>query len=434
MIPLILSQSATTTAQTPTVPAVGAASADVATFDEMMAATAPAGDDIHGDAADGGMGVAFAADPELLPDDAVALPVVTKDVVAKAETPIALPVPAAKVDSEGVAALSGPAEDKTQMLRREGPNVPPPAREGATEKQPDQTAPVAREGKSTGATVAQSVVEGRLPVKVRAEVPSTQPLQPKPVETTKVDAPPPVSPPSISDKPRADFEGQAKYVRNPRFHTADERPRPVREDAMPPRATVQLPPSAAAHVSAAQPPAVAMAQIAAHPQREMVEKASKPADVDSILSAMPAERHTTATGTPAPGVAAATPEAARHVAAQIAVAVTNSNGKTTEIALNPEELGRVKLSLAAGDGVITVNVLADRPETQELLRRHIDILAQEFRQLGYTSISFSFGDQKGQARPEARPDEQPVEQQIQDTVPITQASPPPAVGGLDLRI
>jgi hypothetical protein len=434
MIPLILSQSATTTAQTPPVPAVGAASADVLTFDEMMAATAPAGADIQGDAAEGAMDVAVAADPELPPDDAVALPAVTKDVAAKAETPIALPVPAAKADSEGVAALSGPVADGTQKLRREGPNVPPPTREGATEKRPDQTAPVAREGKSTSATVAQSVVEGRLPVKARAEVSPTQPPQPKPAETTSVGAPPPASPPSISDKPRAEIVGQAKDVRKPSFHPADEQPRPVRKDARPPRATVQPPASAGAHVPAAQPPAVALAQIAAHPQREMVEKASKPADLDNILSAIPAERHTAVTGTPASGAAAATPETARHVAAQIAVAVTNSNGKTTEIALNPEELGRVKLSLAAGDGVITVNVLADRPETQDLLRRHIDILAQEFRQLGYTSISFSFGDQKGQARPEARPDEQPAEQQIQDTVPITQATPSPAVGGLDLRI
>jgi flagellar hook-length control protein FliK len=35
-------------------------------------------------------------------------------------------------------------------------------------------------------------------------------------------------------------------------------------------------------------------------------------------------------------------------------------------------------------------VLTDRPEIQELLRRHIDVLAQEFKALRYESVSFYF--------------------------------------------
>ncbi len=41
--------------------------------------------------------------------------------------------------------------------------------------------------------------------------------------------------------------------------------------------------------------------------------------------------------------------------------------------------------------------IADRPETLELMRRHIDILAQEFRDIGYGSAEFSFG--QGGQRP-----------------------------------
>jgi flagellar hook-length control protein FliK len=85
------------------------------------------------------------------------------------------------------------------------------------------------------------------------------------------------------------------------------------------------------------------------------------------------------------------PEVARQVANQMASAVVQNNGKTTEISLNPAELGRVRLSLTAVDGSLTLVVLADRPETQDLLRRHIDVLAQEFRALGYDTLSFSFG-------------------------------------------
>ncbi|WP_439154524.1 flagellar hook-length control protein FliK [Yoonia sp.] len=84
-------------------------------------------------------------------------------------------------------------------------------------------------------------------------------------------------------------------------------------------------------------------------------------------------------------------ETARHVANQIGIVVSGQPGGTTEIALNPEELGRVRLSMTAVDQTITLNLQAERPETTELLRRHIDTLVQEFRALGYDSIAFSFG-------------------------------------------
>lgn len=87
----------------------------------------------------------------------------------------------------------------------------------------------------------------------------------------------------------------------------------------------------------------------------------------------------------------AAPQAARHVAHQIAVAVTQGSGGTTEIALRPQELGNVRLALTASETAVNVVILTERPETQDLLRRHIDTLAQEFKALGYDNISFSFG-------------------------------------------
>ena len=35
--------------------------------------------------------------------------------------------------------------------------------------------------------------------------------------------------------------------------------------------------------------------------------------------------------------------------------------------------------------------ITDRPETIDLMRRHIDQLAQDFRDLGFSDLSFSFG-------------------------------------------
>lgn len=83
-------------------------------------------------------------------------------------------------------------------------------------------------------------------------------------------------------------------------------------------------------------------------------------------------------------------ETPRQVAVQIADAV-RSGEKPIELKLNPAELGRVRLALAPGDGVMMVTVLADRPETLDLMRRHIDMLAQELRAIGYGSTAFSFG-------------------------------------------
>ncbi|WP_106746748.1 flagellar hook-length control protein FliK [Yoonia maritima] len=81
----------------------------------------------------------------------------------------------------------------------------------------------------------------------------------------------------------------------------------------------------------------------------------------------------------------------RQVANQLSVAVTEHAGKPTEIALNPEELGRVRLSMSVVENAITLSISAERQETTDLMRRHIETLAQEFRDLGYSDVSFAFG-------------------------------------------
>jgi hypothetical protein len=128
-------------------------------------------------------------------------------------------------------------------------------------------------------------------------------------------------------------------------------------------------------------------------------------------------------------------QTARHVAQQIAVSVTQSVGQPTEIALNPEELGRVRMSMASHEGALVVHIIAERPETTDLLRRHIDTLAQEFRNLGYSDISFDFGGDRanhpgnGNANPTpGHPDD--VEE-APETPPTTTTR---VTVGLDLRL
>ncbi len=79
-----------------------------------------------------------------------------------------------------------------------------------------------------------------------------------------------------------------------------------------------------------------------------------------------------------------------HIPRQLAEVLNTSSGKSVEVALRPEELGRVKMSITQAENGVIVNILAERPDTLDLLRRHIDQLNHELKLLGYQSPQFSF--------------------------------------------
>lgn len=91
------------------------------------------------------------------------------------------------------------------------------------------------------------------------------------------------------------------------------------------------------------------------------------------------------------GAATYRAETPRHVAQQLAEAVATAGRRNVEVSLNPIELGRVSMRLATHDTGVTVVIQAERPETEELMRRHIQDLAREFKEMGFTDISFQFG-------------------------------------------
>ena len=101
-----------------------------------------------------------------------------------------------------------------------------------------------------------------------------------------------------------------------------------------------------------------------------------------------------ASGSGAAASAAAAPLPA-SVSHQIVTALSQAGNGQVDLVLSPEELGRVRLSLSASDSGITVHVTAERAETLGLIRRHIDLLAQDFRAIGYDAVSFGFSDQPG---------------------------------------
>ena len=81
---------------------------------------------------------------------------------------------------------------------------------------------------------------------------------------------------------------------------------------------------------------------------------------------------------------------ARHVAQQLADVARHMPDRPIELSLNPEELGRVRMTFTLTDGGINVAVMTERGETMDLLRRNIETLAQEFRELGHKDVKFNF--------------------------------------------
>lgn len=97
-----------------------------------------------------------------------------------------------------------------------------------------------------------------------------------------------------------------------------------------------------------------------------------------------------------PGAAMPSP---RYIAAQIAVQNTQP-GTPLEIALDPPELGKVRLTLLPGDAGMTVQITAERAETIDLLRRHAGILSDEFQRQGQRDASFDFSRDHSDHRPQ----------------------------------
>ena len=132
---------------------------------------------------------------------------------------------------------------------------------------------------------------------------------------------------------------------------------------------------------------------------------------------------------------------AQGLSRQMAHALTERQGGegVIEIALDPPELGRVRLSFAEAGGALTLAITADRPETAELMRRHLSLLAQEFQRSGLDAPNVDISDRHGGSRNEGRT-RADAPGAIPAPGPEAEVRPTPARGsraggeGLDLRL
>lgn len=182
-----------------------------------------------------------------------------------------------------------------------------------------------------------------------------------------------------------------------------------------------------------------LSQDADEPQRDMSDGHDAPerSDPDTSGRGFSADAQalygaTTALNARHPGASAA--QQAQLVSQQIVQAAQITPEGAVELALSPEELGHLKLVLHSDDGKLHVTIQAERPETQDLLRRHVDGLEKDFRQVGYSEVTFSFGEQGRDRR------DGPADPMTAADAPEAESiAPPPratlrVTGGLDLRI
>ncbi len=127
----------------------------------------------------------------------------------------------------------------------------------------------------------------------------------------------------------------------------------------------------------------------------------------------------------------------QHVVRQLREKLADRREGVIEIALAPEELGRIRLVIAAGEKP-AVTVFADRPEIGDLLRRNADALEKELHDAGIFGADISFAGGQDDRRPRDQSPAGTARFREEDAVFADRAKPatarPMANRRIDIRI
>jgi len=120
---------------------------------------------------------------------------------------------------------------------------------------------------------------------------------------------------------------------------------------------------------------------------------------------------------------------AKQISAQLPHLLSKADKQTVELRLDPPELGRVTIHLTTHDQQVTAQVVAERVQTVDLMRQHVELLTATLARAGFSQADLSF--QQGQS------DRRESEQfQSFEATPESNAttSPPPTLTGQDGRL
>ncbi len=227
------------------------------------------------------------------------------------------------------------------------------------------------------ATSLQMHAMSASPPKQRVEVPAAAPVPTIPPNEpfTQEAAPPDLRPTALN----SDATGERPISETPRVTGAD---------AVPSRSGAGAAPTLTSNLQ----------QLGTSPAATFMSTTFAGMDVAMETTALPdlglnATSPSAQTTAPTFGLGAApasTPATAQLVAHQIAAALSDGRseaGGPVELTLDPPELGRLRMQVTDIAGVMTLTIHADRPETADLMRRHLDLLAQEFSEAGLDAPS-----------------------------------------------
>lgn len=93
------------------------------------------------------------------------------------------------------------------------------------------------------------------------------------------------------------------------------------------------------------------------------------------------------------------PDMPRLLAGQFAQAIRAQSGGPVEISLQPEELGRVRMTISTTEAAVIISVVAERQDTFEMMRRHATALSRELANQGFEGVELSF-EQGGSGDPD----------------------------------
>ncbi len=121
-----------------------------------------------------------------------------------------------------------------------------------------------------------------------------------------------------------------------------------------------------------------------------------------------------------------------HMIRQISDGIQKMSEGGVELRLSPEELGPVRMQFFQSEQGLSVHIAAERPETLDLIRRHIDQLAKDLAESGFDAAGFTFGEQGAQGDQDqfgASGGETGIEDQPQPDQPVSVVH-----DGLDIRV
>ena len=135
-----------------------------------------------------------------------------------------------------------------------------------------------------------------------------------------------------------------------------------------------------------------------------------------------------------PAPAAPPSSALDRVIAGFATEIASNAPGEVELTLTPKELGTLRFRMAIHEATLFVHVTADRPETTDLVRRHMALLTSELTGEGFADVDFSFGEDRRPSHSTPEDLTAGLAPTVTDTADKPERAPSAPTRALDLRI